>query len=217
MKLLLRITYSNFFYFFQNGSKGFCQLLRLYDRRVQVDTMMRDILMSISLENSQYSFRQLYELYGGLVYRYVGLYIRDRGAVDEIVSDVFMALWNNRRSLQQISNFQGYVYRIAKFKAVDYIRKDKSRMTFCNDDMLELFAGTETSQEDDCISDETVRELNSAIETLPPKCRMAFKLVREDKMKYKDAAELMDISVKTLESHIRIAMKKIFSVLGHSK
>lgn len=104
--------------------------------------MMRDILMSISLENSQYSFRQLYELYGGLVYRYVGLYIRDRGAVDEIVSDVFMALWNNRRSLQQISNFQGYVYRIAKFKAVDYIRKDKSRMTFCNDDMLELFAGT---------------------------------------------------------------------------
>lgn len=179
--------------------------------------MMRDILMSISLENSQYSFRQLYELYGGLVYRYVGLYIRDRGAVDEIVSDVFMALWNNRRSLQQISNFQGYVYRIAKFKAVDYIRKDKSRMTFCNDDMLELFAGTETSQEDDCISDETVRELNSAIETLPPKCRMAFKLVREDKMKYKDAAELMDISVKTLESQIRIAMKKIFSVLGHSK
>lgn len=179
--------------------------------------MMRDILMSISLENSQYSFRQLYELYGGLVYRYVGLYIRDRGAVDEIVSDVFMALWNNRRSLQQISNFQGYVYRIAKFKAVDYIRKDKSRMTFCNDDMIELFAGTETSQEDDCISDEIVRELNSAIETLPPKCRMAFKLVREDKMKYKDAAELMDISVKTLESHIRIAMKKIFSVLGHSK
>lgn len=182
-----------------------------------MDTKTRDILMAISLENSQYSLKQLYELYSGQVYRYVGLYVHDMDAVDEIVSDVFMALWNNRRALQQITNFKGYIYRVAKFKSVDYIRKDKSRMTLWNDDMLELFAGTDTSPEDDCISDETVRELNSAIEALPPKCRMAFKLVREDKMKYKDAAELMDVSVKTLESHIRIAMKRIFSVLGHSK
>ena len=149
------------------------------------------------------------------MYRYVSLYVRDRNAVDEIVSDVFLALWNNRRSLQQVSNFQGYVYRVAKFKAVDYIRKDKSRVSLQDDEMLELFAGTDTSPEDDCITDETIREINSAIESLPPKCRMAFKLIREDKMRYKDAAELMDVSVKTLESHIRMAMKKIFSVLSH--
>ena len=90
-------------------------------------------------------------------------------------------------------------------------------MALWNDDMLEMFAGTDTSPEDDCISDEIVRELNSAIEALPPKCRMAFKLIREDKMKYRDAAELMDVSVKTLETHIRNAMKKIFSVLGQVK
>lgn len=181
---------------------------------LKVDTKTRNILMAISLENSQDSLRQLYELYGGQVYRYVGLYVRDRNAVDEIVSDVFMALWNNRRALQQVSNFQGYIYRVAKFKAVDHIRRDRSRMSLVNDDMLELFAGTDTSPEDDCISDETVRKINSAIESLPPKCRMAFKLIREDKMKYKEAAELMDVSVKTLESHIRLAMKKIFSVLS---
>lgn len=53
------------------------------------------------------------------------------------------------------------------------------------------------------------RSFNEAINTLPDKCKMAFKLIREDKMKYKDAANILEISVKTLEAHIATAVRKL--------
>ena len=51
--------------------------------------------------------------------------------------------------------------------------------------------------------------LNTDIEQLPTKCKMAFKLVREDKLKYKDAADFLGNSIKTLENHLTKAVKKI--------
>lgn len=78
---------------------------------------------------------------------------------------------------------------------------------------IEIFANTCTTPEDDLISNEAVNRINAAIEELPDKCKIAFKLVREDNMKYQDAAEILGISVKTLENHITAAVKKIRSKL----
>ena len=72
---------------------------------------------------------------------------------------------------------------------------------------------TSTTPEDDCISAETVREINRAIESLPPKCKLAFKLVREDRMSHREAAETLYISVKTLEVHLGHAVQKIREAL----
>ena len=80
--------------------------------------------------------------------------------------------------------------------------------------VADLFFQTDTTPEEDFISKETVNSLNNAINSLPDKCKMAFKLVREDKMKYKDAAQVLDISVKTLEAHITTAVKKIREALS---
>ena len=52
-------------------------------------------------------------------------------------------------------------------------------------------------------------QLNNAIEALPAKCKTAFKLVREDKLKYKEVAAILEISVKTLEAHLATAIKKL--------
>ena len=79
---------------------------------------------------------------------------------------------------------------------------------------IELFAFTETTPEDDYISRELIDTLNEAIEQLPTKSKLAFKLVREDGMKYKDAAEHLGISVKTLEAQLTYAMKKIAKIFN---
>ena len=51
--------------------------------------------------------------------------------------------------------------------------------------------------------------MNDAVESLPSKCKMIFKLVREDKLKYKEVATTLQISVKTVEAQMTIAMKKL--------
>lgn len=75
---------------------------------------------------------------------------------------------------------------------------------------MELFNDIQTySPEDAIISIENVKMINDLVDTLPDKCKMAFKLVREDKMSYREAAEVMEISVGTLNYHIYMAIKKI--------
>ena len=164
-------------------------------------TDIRYILDDLACNASQEALQELYMLYYKRIARYIGLYVRYDGAVMELTSDVFFAVWENRLELPEIRNFNAYIYRIAKF-------------TVNLDEMpLDLFARTSTTPEDDCISAETVREINRAIESLPPKCKLAFKLVREDRMSHREAAETLYISVKTLEVHLGHAVQKIREAL----
>ena len=162
-------------------------------------TDIRYILDDLACNASQEALQELYMLYYKRIARYIGLYVRYDGAVMELTSDVFFAVWENRLELPEIRNFNAYIYNLP---------------TVNLDEMpLDLFARTSTTPEDDCISAETVREINRAIESLPPKCKLAFKLVREDRMSHREAAETLYISVKTLEVHLGHAVQKIREAL----
>ena len=142
------------------------------------------------------------------------MYVKSSQIAEELVSDVFFALWENRKQLVEINNFDAYIYRIAKFRVLKYLRDDKTLTVDLDEVPIELFAFTETTPDDDYISRESIDALNEAIEQLPAKSKLAFKLVREDGMKYKDAAEHLGISVKTLEAQLTYAMKKITKIFN---
>ena len=142
------------------------------------------------------------------------MYVKSSQIAEELVSDVFFALWENRKQLVEITNFDAYIYRIAKFRVLKYLRDNKTLTVDLDEVPIELFAFTETTPEDDYISRELIDALNEAIEQLPTKSKLAFKLVREDGMKYKDAAEHLVISVKTLEAQLTYAMKKIAKIFN---
>ena len=142
------------------------------------------------------------------------MYVKSSQIAEELVSDVFFALWENRKQLVEITNFDAYIHRIAKFRVLKYLRDNKTLTVDLDEVPIELFAFTETTPEDDYISRELIDTLNEAIEQLPTKSKLAFKLVREDGMKYKDAAEHLGISVKTLEAQLTYAMKKIAKIFN---
>ncbi len=157
-------------------------------------TDIRYILDDLACNASQEALQELYMLYYKRIARYIGLYVRYDGAVMELTSDVFFAVWENRLELPEIRNFNAYIYRIAKFKALNYLRKRNLPTVNLDEMPLDLFARTSTTPEDDCISAET-------------------KLVREDRMSHREAAETLYISVKTLEVHLGHAVQKIREAL----
>lgn len=142
------------------------------------------------------------------------MYVKSGPIAEELVSDVFFALWEDRTQLVEITNFDAYIYRIAKFKVLNYLRDNRSLTVDLDEVPIDLFAFTKTTPEDDYISGELIDAVNEAIEQLPTKSKLAFKLVREDGMKYKDAAEHLGISVKTLEAQLTFAMKKITKIFN---
>lgn len=78
---------------------------------------------------------------------------------------------------------------------------------------VDLFFRTETTPEDNLISKETIAHINAAINRLPEKTKVTFKLIREDNLKYKEVSEILGISIKTVEAHMSTAMRKLRETL----
>lgn len=171
------------------------------------------LINRLALNDSEEALRDLYKLYFDKLVRFVYLYIQSKNSVEEIVSDVFLSIWMNRKDLASIQNFNAYILTIARNKAISHFRKEEKYYSVSGEYPTDLYFNTETTPEDDYISQELIRKFNKAINTLPPQCKVAFKLIREDKMKYKDAALVLNISIKTLEAHITKATKILRRVL----
>lgn len=171
-------------------------------------------LSEMALNDSQAALQSIYMTYFSRLIRFATLYVSSQVEAEEIVSDVFLAVWNNRKQLPEITHFDSYIYTLTRHKAISYYRKHHLDQVSLDDMPFDLFASTETTPEEDMISREEIERLNSAIEALPAKCKMAFKLVREDKLKYKEAASILEISVKTLEAHLANAVRKLRDTLS---
>ncbi|MGM9759888.1 MAG: RNA polymerase sigma factor [Parabacteroides sp.] len=171
----------------------------------------------LALADSQTALKALYMTFFERLRRFVGLYIASPETVEEIVSDTFLTIWENRKQLPEVGHLDAYLYAVARNKAVSYLRVQQPEMISLDEIPVDLFSNTTTSPEEDLISQEEIERLNRAIEQLPPKCKMAFKLVREDRFKYKEAASILHISVKTLEAHVALAVKRLYEALKRDR
>lgn len=77
----------------------------------------------MALSDSQTALKSLYMTYFGPLMRFTGMYVSSPAEAEEIVSDTFLAIWNNRKQLPGISNFDSYIYTVARHKAISYYRK----------------------------------------------------------------------------------------------
>lgn len=170
-------------------------------------------LCELATADSQAALKSLYLAYFSRLMRFVSLYVDASAEAEEIVSDTFLVVWNNRKTLLNIVHFDSYLYTIARNKAISYFRTQRMKRVEWSETTIDLFLHTDTTPEDDLITKENIDRLNAAINALPNKCRMVFKLVREDKLKYKEVAEMLDISIKTLEAHLSTAVKKLRETL----
>ena len=59
------------------------------------------------------------------------------------------------------------------------------------------------------MTEEMMRKIRQAVNDLPPRCRIIFKLVKEDGLKYKETAELLQLSIKTVEAQMAIALRRL--------
>jgi RNA polymerase sigma-19 factor, ECF subfamily len=177
----------------------------------------------------QQAYKELFiELYGYL-YHFAWSFVRSRELSEEIVSDVFIKVWEKRNTLSGVGNLKVYLYVATRNISLNYLDKQK-RNSFA--DITEFSTNLKSSYSDPeqlLITSDMMLLIQTAILQLPPRCRLVFKLVKEDRMKYKEVAEVLHISVKTVENQVAIAIRKIgaavkfdmsrtvSSTVGHSK
>ncbi|MBS1920624.1 MAG: RNA polymerase sigma-70 factor [Bacteroidetes bacterium] len=135
--------------------------------------------------------------------------IRSRELSEEIVSDVFMKIWEKRHSLDKVENLKFYLFTAVKNRALNKIHEQKRISTLSIDDAPVELNSFYQDPEQQLISAEMIKQLNEIVDQLPPRCKLIFKLVKEDELTYKEVAELLHLSVKTIENQMTLAFKKI--------
>lgn len=172
-----------------------------------------DILFHrVAQYDDQSAFEKLFRLlYKSLLATALPI-IGSQQLAEEIVSDVFCSLWKNRKVIQVHSSFKAYVFTSIRNKSLDYLRKVNREKT------IDLANATHIPYPEDTIEQRLDQEklalrVERAIHSLPPQCRAIFLLNREGGLKYKEIAEQLNISIKTVETHMGRALKHLRSEL----
>lgn len=165
-------------------------------------------------EGDQSAFRSFMDMYSKDLYHFALGYVNTREIAEEIVSDVFLEVWNNRRNLHQIQQIKPWLLIIVRNKAISYLRKEHPDTTVSFDEIEDYYIPLVQSPDHAIISEEEIKKINQAISSLPPKCKEVFMLAKIEKTPYKEIAQILNISVKTINIHIAKALSLISQVLG---
>jgi RNA polymerase sigma-70 factor (ECF subfamily) len=158
---------------------------------------------------SQPAFRQLYEFYSKKLIHFAYLIVKQKDAAMEIVDEVFIKIWKQREHIPEISNLKVYLYTAVKNTSLNYLsRKAKEQQTEPFD-FINIQLNDESSPEQRLITSEIYQKIKTVVNDLPPRCKMVFKLVREDGLKYREVAAILNISENTVDSQMVIAVSRI--------
>ncbi len=156
----------------------------------------------ISRNCSQQAFKILHDRYYTLLYKKALQRLNCHFSAEEAVADVFLKIWSNRDALQACLKLRAYLFTAVYNQCIDYVRKRRAEEYYAPEQFpaLEL---AYSSPEQAMVDEELRNNIQKAISELPPKGRIIFRLSREEGLKYSEIAERLDISVKTVESHMR--------------
>lgn len=175
---------------------------------------IKELQYKISAGSDQHAYAQLYLAHMPYLLRFAKSIIKNNELAEEVVSDVFIKIWQNRAELGKIDNLKLYLYVSTKNTALNYLSRHFRKEIISLEEMsLNISMGT-YNPEQLLITSEAVKKINLEIQKLPPRCRLIFKLVKEDRLRYNEIARLLNISVKTIDNQMAIALKKISSAIN---
>jgi RNA polymerase sigma-70 factor, ECF subfamily len=125
---------------------------------------------------------------------------------EEIVQDVFVKVWQNFEQIENISNFNAYLYKAVRNSSLNFIRHIKIRQKYV-EDFSNTHIENEKAAEELIIDSEKENQIHNAINKLPENWREAIILSKYDKLKYLEIAQKMNISEKTVEKYISKALQ----------
>ncbi|MBA2500520.1 MAG: RNA polymerase sigma-70 factor [Chitinophagaceae bacterium] len=182
---------------------------------------MNDCTQAIQVKiaaGDQKAFARLYSMYRNKLCRFAYTLIHSKEIAEEIIEDIFVTVWNNRETLTSIENLPVYLYVSVKNRSLNELSRKAKELITAPYDFLDFEIDDEAANPQDMmITNEMLQFMQKAVNTLPPRCKMIFKLVREDGLKYKEVSQILNISINTIDVQMAIAVKRICQSLQVEK
>lgn len=164
-------------------------------------------------DGNEMALTGLYRLFYSKLHYFSQSIVRSPEDAEEIVEDVFVKLWANRQQITTIENLSVYLYVAVKNRSFNLMTR-KGR-TISSPDLLAADSSIVSSDPYKLLVEaEMLTRMQAAIELLPPRCKLIFRLIREDGLQYREVAEILNISINTIDAQMAIATKKICTLLS---
>lgn len=155
------------------------------------------------------SYETLFDLYYAKFVNFADAIIRDRTAAQDIVQEAFIRLYLNRDKLNENKSLENYLYVIVKRLLFNHLRDTKPVVSLESESAQVLQTNSWGGQDLVVIANETRNRINDAIDRMPPQRRAVFTMSRHQGLSNKEIAESLQISVKTVERHITLALAEL--------
>jgi len=129
----------------------------------------------------------------------------DHDDANEVVQDIFMKLWDKRESLEIRSTVNSYLYRAVYNNSLQLLRRKKLDLKYRQYNSEHSYESTNPGSE--MIATELNHKIGILLEELPENCKTIFKMNRFTGMKYREIADQLSISIKTVEANMTKALK----------
>jgi RNA polymerase sigma-70 factor (ECF subfamily) len=164
-------------------------------------------IISLQQGLDEKSFEQIFKTHFKPLCFFARKYIKDTDICKEIVHNVFVNIWEKRNNIDLQKNIKSYLFSAVYSRCMNHIRDQKKFDGNATDHIEVMEKMDERDIEQKMAETELEDRINVAIQSLPEKCREVFQLNRMEGLKYKEIAEKLGISIKTVENQVSKALK----------
>lgn len=164
------------------------------------------LLLGLSQDDMQ-AFDELYHRYAHQLMAFAKTFFPDQETAEEAVQEIFIRIWEKRKSLDRDKEFKPYLFQAVKYYMYNYIRDKKQACTF--DEAPDEYFLVEINQHDQLVYEELEEKAHGLIHNLPKTQQQVFKLNKLEGMSSTEIAVKMNLSKRTVEHHIYLATKAV--------
>ncbi len=176
---------------------------QMYDQKIS------ELQYQIATYEDQSAYKTLFFILFPSLQNFAFSIVKSRVLAEEIASDMLLEVWIRRQKLMQVENLKLYLFAGTKNAALNKLKQENKHSGFSLDNLDVEFISDYVNPEESTELHELQSHIARAVKELPPACQLIYKLAKEDRLKYKDIAQLLDLSIKTIDHQLAIALKKI--------
>ncbi|MFY7735071.1 MAG: RNA polymerase sigma-70 factor [Bacteroidia bacterium] len=175
---------------------------------------MEDTLHQINLDNAllqqmkqgdKKALETLFKTYYSSLVKFARNILKNTEQAEDITQDVFIKIWDKRQDLENITSFKAYLFMAVRNQCFNTLKVNERKNWL--DDEPENYENYMTNHVEANLNAKDLNgKINEAIELLPEKCKLTFQLSRFENLSYKEIAETMNVSVKTVENQMGKAL-----------
>jgi RNA polymerase sigma-70 factor (family 1) len=178
----------------------------------QSDLYIYQLQHAVALARDQEVYKTLFKYFHKPLIRFATSIVKSKEAAEEIYSDIMLKVWDLGPALINIDNLKIYLFISVKNAALNYLAK-YYKLKIVDIETIDLELQHVKTPEEDLLSSEFQGHMVQAIKSLPAKSQLVYKLIKEEGFSYKQVADVLDISVNTVEGHMSTALKKLSASL----